>query len=1076
MTLGDWEMSKTSLLLLILLLILFSGCKKQNYYYRAATGRIAERNYTQAIWLLERGIEQDSRCYQAYTLLIEVHATRRTLHEVIPYFNRLSVAEEDNPYPDLALALIYQRQGFYREAGCHFREAIRRDFNVYQAYQGLVEVTFRGSGSSKQIVEDLKDYFDEIRGAAADSAAYFYGKGFFYLHSGKYSEAESSFTLAVKKAPRFVEGRIMLGTVMYEMKLYYRAMEHYEQALLLSYDNGDRENEARSHYLLGLTYNELADYPSAIRKFKNSRGVYHELGLRGQKALTLASIGLVYKNRSEYSKAISYCERAHALQKLVGDREGQRVSLSNLATIYDELGQYEKAIEYHQEQLQLSQFTGDRMGQVNALDGLGQIYSRMDDYNQAFGYYEEVLEICRESGSRAAEGVTLYNMGNLYYEQGDYRAAYDCYERALTMHALSDDLRSRGWSLYAIGRTTYKLEDRRRAREYFLRAIDIYKMIGNRLDEAELFHSLGTFYIEAGELIRARSCFDQALAIRREIGNREGEGESLTAIGDLYFILNDYSGAYHYYQKAIKIVEEVRSDFNSESFKTGYLGQRIGSYENIITSLYALHEERGEQGYANEAFYYAEKSKARGLLDLLTESSTELMGDINPELMLEEKRLEKKYAELNTALQLERSRPDSTEPYYKSRTAKLEGYLKVLEKRLHDQRLRIVRENPRYAQIRYPESVNIERVQESLLEPGMMLVEYKLTKNALFIWRITKSESRFYRVDIGKDELADMVLSLRNCFTGIIEEEFFVPRSLELYRLLLAPLLEDVDGVDNLLIIPDGILHYLPFETLVMGEGGRYRDLPYLLKSYRVRYSPSSSVAFNLLDKGSKRSARKELFAMGDPVFLDSSEVDYDYDDRFTLRDGNFQRLLYSGEEVKKIGSLFKNSAIYTRESATEEEIKSSGGLEDYKYIHLAAHGILNEDNPQLSGIVLSQDQDPMEDGFLQTREIFNLKLSADLVVLSACRTGLGKIVDGEGIIGLTRAWMYAGTPSLVVSLWSVNDRSTSRLMEQFYRNIRHERDFSDSLRAAKLNLIEEGEEAYSNPYFWAGFVLIGEE
>lgn len=1061
---------------LSVLLLLISGCKRENYYYRAATGRIAEKNYTQATWLLERGIEQDSRYYNAYHLLIEIHATRRTLHEAIDYFNRLSINEPDNPYPDLALGMTYQRQGFYREAAGHYRESLQRDSTVYQAYEGLVEVTFRGNSSNKRAAEELWPFFEGLESWKVDTPAYYYGIGHLYRRMGRPFEAASSFKLAVHADWNFVAAGLKYGEVMFEMKNYYEALDVFERTLELSKKLEDRVSEARSYYMIALTYNELADYPRAIRNFVTARGFYHELGLRGDKALTLASIGLVYKNRSEYSTAISYCERASALQRLIGDREGQRVTLTNLALIYNELGQYQEAIGYYKEQLALSEFTGDKRTRESALGGLGRIYSLMEDYNQAFGYYEEVLALCRENGSRVGEGETLYNMGNLYFEQGEYEEALACYNRALTMHALANDRRSEAGTLYAVGLSTYKISGKNAALDYFYQAINISKKLGNRLDEAEMLHNLGLVFIEMEDYYRAKGCFLQALSIRREIGNREGERDTLTEIGNIFFKLEDYGGAYDYYKKAIEIVERVRSDLKNELYKTDYLGERIRCYENIIVSLYALHNQAKDKGYDREAFLFAERSKARGLLDLLTESSAGLTGAIDPELLLEEKRLERKYSEVNTALQLELARPESDEPYYKRRTVKLAGYLDTLEKRLSRQRLRIIRENPRYAQLRYPKAVPIEKVQESLLKEGMVQIEYKMTDTALYAWCITADESRFYRMAITKEELRDRVLALRNCFTGIIEEEFFYPRSYELFELLLKPILEDLKGIDSLLIVPDGILHYLPFETLVTKAGEAelgYRELSYLIKRYKIRYSPSSTVAYNLLDKEKKRPVR-ELFAMGDPVFLESSR--YGEDESIKLRGGSFRRLLFSGEEVKKIGSLFDEPSLFIREKATEEELKAAGRLEEYRYIHLAAHGILNENNPQLSGIVLSQDYDPQEDGFLQTREIFNLKLSADLVVLSACRTGMGKIVDGEGIVGLTRAWMYAGTESLVVSLWSVNDRSTSYLMEEFYKNIRYEQDFSRALRGAKLNLIEQGPPAYSNPYFWAGFVLLGKE
>ena len=194
-----------------------------------------------------------------------------------------------------------------------------------------------------------------------------------------------------------------------------------------------------------------------------------------------------------------------------------------------------------------------------------------------------------------------------------------------------------------------------------------------------------------------------------------------------------------------------------------------------------------------------------------------------------------------------------------------------------------------------------------------------------------------------------------------------------------------------------------------------------------------------------------------------------------TIR-GGLERLKYSGIEVNNIAKLFPsgNADLLLRGSATEEKVKEEGILEKYQYVHFATHGIVNERKPDFSGIVLTQDEDPNENGFLQAAEIFNLSMNAELVVLSACQTGLGKMVRGEGIVGLTRAFMYAGTPSVLVSLWSVSDISTSKLMEKFYENlIKKKFDKTRALQQAQIFMIKE--KKFSHPFYWAPFVLIGD-
>jgi CHAT domain-containing protein len=304
---------------------------------------------------------------------------------------------------------------------------------------------------------------------------------------------------------------------------------------------------------------------------------------------------------------------------------------------------------------------------------------------------------------------------------------------------------------------------------------------------------------------------------------------------------------------------------------------------------------------------------------------------------------------------------------------------------------------------------------------------------------------------------------------------FFTGTGLTLYEELIKPAEPYLSDKSKLIIIPDGILNYLPFEVLLTDNSQKksYSSLSYLIKKYPISYAQSASVLKNLLSEhiktGKIRNGNRKLIAFGDPV-IGGPEVPM-----MAFGKGNSQ-LEYSGQEIEKIASFFRkgNSEIYLKGNAIEENVKKPGNLAKFNYIHFATHGNIDEQKPDLSSLVLTRGANSSEDGLLQATEIFNLKLKADLVVLSACQTGMGKLVRGEGVIGLTRAFMYAGTPSVLVSLWSVSDMSTATLMEEFYRNlIKTKLLKTDALREAQLNLITN--EKFSHPFYWAPFVLIGD-
>jgi len=301
--------------------------------------------------------------------------------------------------------------------------------------------------------------------------------------------------------------------------------------------------------------------------------------------------------------------------------------------------------------------------------------------------------------------------------------------------------------------------------------------------------------------------------------------------------------------------------------------------------------------------------------------------------------------------------------------------------------------------------------------------------------------------------------------------------ALALYRDVVAPVADLLEPGGGLIVVPDGVLSYVPFEALVMDSTGAsdYGSLAYLGRRVAISYAPSSSVLRTIRSGGDgvRPAPTMDLVAFGDPVFAGELSA---------MRSGpsvlgeDLARLPYTGDEVRTIGELFPEgrTRIFLREDATEEAVLSGNALAGARFVHFATHGIVDEDHPDFSGLALSATDGEAGDGFLQVAEIFNLHLDADLVVLSACETGLGRMVRGEGLLGLTRAFLYAGASSLVVSLWSVADRSTSELMKRFYGSLVNEKQSrSVALKDAKLSMLDDPE--FAHPFNWAPFVLIGD-
>jgi len=421
--------------------------------------------------------------------------------------------------------------------------------------------------------------------------------------------------------------------------------------------------------------------------------------------------------------------------------------------------------------------------------------------------------------------------------------------------------------------------------------------------------------------------------------------------------------------------------------------------------------------------------------------------------------------------------------------------------------------HPRYATLTgVTEPLTLKQIQQKVVQPGTFLIDYLVGEDQTIVWIIGKNSFIHEKLDLKREYLEKMVTNLRQPFRDVKEGKiknlanisFDLKLSQQLYQQVFQTIEKYLEKDNHLIIVPDGILHYLPFEALVTNIEkkqfdrniifSRYENAHYLVEKYAISYSPSASVLDpELFISDKKQKKEGQLLAFGNPDFSRAREtIKFVEDEKeeassnyFTLvsrssRGGIFDQLPKSEEEVKAIAEILKPSTLYIGKDAKEENFKEKSGY--FSNVHLATHCILEETQPMYSRIVFAQDDDPIEDGFLHTYEVFNLKLNADLVTLGACETGLGKLSRGEGLIGLTRAFMYAGAPSVVVSLWSV-DESTAELMTYFYQNLKNRITKVEALRQAKIKLLSsrgkfltEKQFSFAQPYLWAPFVLIGEQ
>ena len=526
---------------------------------------------------------------------------------------------------------------------------------------------------------------------------------------------------------------------------------------------------------------------------------------------------------------------------------------------------------------------------------------------------------------------------------------------------------------------------------------------------------------------------------------------------------------------AVNLIDQMRTGYKSEQSKF-FLGEKgKGTYEKSTRVAMKLYEVTGNESYKKQAFTFSEKSKAGVLLTALRDSEARQFAGLSDSLVEYERTLKIDLAFYDKMLAEEQQKGKEADSakiaLWSDKLFVLKQKYAVLLDVLEDQ-------YPDYYDLKYrTRTLTVREVQDNLLDDNTALVAYATSEidTCVYIYTVTKSNYTAKTVKV--DTLFyEWIKRMRN---GIYKKRFplYVHWAYPIYKTLVEPVVNQLKNstIKNLVIVPEGLLGYVPFEALLTKEVDEnkedYTALPYLVNDYTISYGYSATLLLDQRNKIKKQSAGN-LTAFAPVDFNDQY-----YDEMIRGDLGNVSSLPATETEVNGIATLFgknvkkQKSSIFTHKQANEQNAKGPE-VRNYKFVHIATHGVINEEKTKLSGLLLYGDTTTVEDGILYAGETYNLKLNANVVVLSACETALGKVQKGEGIIGLTRGFLYSGSTNLVVSLWRVADESTSNLMIDFYSRLISKKSIPQSIKEAKLQMIKDSKNAA--PYYWAPFILIG--
>ncbi len=893
----------------------------------------------------------------------------------------------------------------------------------------------------------------------------------------------------------------ILGQAERKLSNYSSALDSHERALALARQSGDSLRQGRSLVDLADVYERQKDWQKSIDLYRQAISELKMPVFWREASRAFRQLGDVYTGGKDfvhayeaYAQALSYAESA---------RDGLLMAEANdyLGYCHRQLGDFERAMQYHRaafaasEKLRASDAARAR---ARALNHLGLCSLELAEravfdkdvaqggefYRQAAKHEEDALKCAEEARDRWRQGYILRALSLIHLRHGmnlkpgnaeaEYRLALAWADRALALASSMKEQEWEGLALHQRGLAQLQLGEDAEGLESFQAALALWERIGDLLSAgyaerfiARQFHEPHQRFTEAvSSYERARNAFEK-------IGDLESEACVMTDMAHAYGALGQKEKAVVLYDEAMGKLEHVRAKAGLPEFRKALMGKVYDRYEEA--TLFML-----ENGLHDRAFKLAESMKARLFLDQLAEARVDLEKGVSPELRTKRDHLENELSFTSSGIAdaLRKPAPDKGEVNrLKVRQDKLQAELDKLRKRIRLQ-------NPLYSSVQYPEPTGISELQRQVLRDDEALIEYFVSQGGVFCFVVTKDRYQVVRLAVNEATLKNHVETLlENVTAGLRRGEGYDrAAAADMYDLLLRPFEWAMAG-RTLFIVPDGGLAKLPFEALVRTEDGGWK---YFLENQAVKYLQSASVLAVVRAARSESGKSDAFIGFGDPVF------DYESfkagkqeagtgkeaggrsgSNELSLRSWNLKRLESSGEEVRAIEDLFSEKTLehscLLRVDATEEKAKWKE-MEKFGYIHFSTHGLLA---PGFQAIALSQIPNDAEDGFLTIGEIMNLRYNAKLIVLSACETGLGLAERGEGITGLTRAVMYAGTPAAVVSLWSVDDTGTKELMIHFYDNmILKGLAKAEALRSAKQDLLKM---KFRHPFFWSAFVMYGE-
>lgn len=911
-----------------------------------------------------------------------------------------------------------------------------------------------------------------------------------------------------------------------------KSLEYASQMLAVYQSLNDRQGEAGALYHIGLCHFYLGELRNAIEYYQRALPVHHEIGDKVGEAFDHQNFGRTYRQLGEMRKAMSAHERAVSLFRELEIRDEEAAALSNMGLIYQSWGDKQKALDHFQQSIAIyDQIQLSRDRAIVSLN-IGTIYSDLGQHQTALGYYQPALQVLLKARDRRSAAAALTNIGKSFSELGEKQRARDSYNQAITLMRAVGDASREAQALSNLAAVVFDMGDKPGARDYYDQSLALARNAGNVRAEISALAGIGRIQDDRGERQQAAEHFTQALRQAQAIGDRDSEARTWFTLARLDRKQDRLAQARTGLEQALEIIESIRANVVSQELRTSYFATIQGYYDSYIDLLTQLHQQEPLAGYNALALRASERARARSLLDLLVERRADIRQGVDETSVARERDLQQ---QLNAKGELlVRVKGDKRT---ENRAATLGKEIDEITNELQQVKATIRQKSPRYAALTQPQPVNLAEIQQQVLDPDSILLEYALAEERSFLWLVTPTSINSFEllnratIEKAAQEVYDLLTVRTRCVKSQSEQamplsqvaqiEARLPKAAaELSQMLLGPVAAQL-GTKRLLVVTEDALQSIPFGVLPIPksekEAADAAPRPLIAEHEIVSLPSASTLAVLRRELAGRKPAPKTVAVLADPV-LEKSDLPrpqgVSQTRKPSAKAGNQTAAQAAAPVMTEVAAVNQQGAVraygvacaamgmpslpFSRKEAEAIEALVPKGegqiwlgldasrqklleadLSAFRIVHFATHGLLNSEHPEVSSIVLSlvDEKGAPQNGFLQMHEVFNLKLNADLVVLSACETALGKQINGEGRIGLTRGFMYAGAARVVASLWKVDDEATRDLMKVFYEKMLREKlSPAAALRAAQIEMISNPKfKRWRAPYFWGAFVLQGE-